>query len=163
VARWFGPVCPSLRVGARWGATFVVALLVVAMSSWLVADRAAAQVMANPFRFIQRPPQPKPAPAPANGPMLVQATEIKYDYTNNTVSAVGNVQIYYNGATIEADDVTYDQKSKRLIATGNVRLTEANGQITYGQKIDLTDDYRDGFIDSLQRTGERPKRHTQVA
>ncbi len=150
MARWFGPVCPSLRVGARWGATFVVALLVVAMSSWLVADRAAAQVMANPFRFIQRPPQPKPAPAPANGPMLVQATEIKYDYTNNTVSAVGNVQIYYNGATIEADDVTYDQKSKRLIATGNVRLTEANGQITYGQKIDLTDDYRDGFIDSLR-------------
>jgi LPS-assembly protein len=150
VARSFGPVCPSFRVGARWGATFVAALLIVAMSGWLAADRASAQVMANPFRFIQRPPQPKPPPAPANGPMLVQATEIKYDYTNNTVAAVGNVQIYYNGATIEADEVTYDQKSKRLIATGNVRLSEANGQITYGQKIDLTDDYRDGFVDSLR-------------
>jgi LPS-assembly protein len=55
--------------------------------------------------------------------MLVQATEIKYDYTNDSVSAVGNVQIYYNGATIEADEVTYNKKTKRLVATGNVRLT----------------------------------------
>ena len=82
--------------------------------------------------------------------MLVQATEIKYDYTNNTVAAVGNVQIYYGGATIEADEVIYDQKTKRLRAQGNVRLTEPDGKITYGQVIDLTDDYRDGFVDSLR-------------
>ncbi len=82
--------------------------------------------------------------------MLVQANEIRYDYTNNTVAAVGNVQIYYGGATIEADQVIYDQKTKRLVAEGNVRLTEPDGKITYGQKIDLTDDYRDGFVDSLR-------------
>lgn len=82
--------------------------------------------------------------------MLVQANEVRYDYTNNTVSAVGNVQIYYGGATVEADEVIYDQKTKRLRAQGNVRLTEANGEITYGQVIDLTDDYRDGFVDSLR-------------
>ena len=82
--------------------------------------------------------------------MLVQATEIRYDYTNNSVAAVGNVQIYYGGATIEADQVIYDQKTKRLVAEGNVRLTEPDGKITYGQKIDLTDDYRDGFVDSLR-------------
>ena len=82
--------------------------------------------------------------------MLVQATEIKYDYTNNTVAAVGNVQIYYGGATVEADEVIYDQKTKRLRAQGNVRLTEPGGKITYGQVIDLTDDYRDGFVNSLR-------------
>ena len=82
--------------------------------------------------------------------MLLQATEIRYDYTNNTVAAVGNVQIYYNGSTVEADEVIYDQKTKRLQARGNVRLTEADGKITYGQLIDLTDDYRDGFVDSLR-------------
>jgi len=37
--------------------------------------------------------------------MLVQATEIRYDYTNNSVAAVGKLQIYYAGATIEADQV----------------------------------------------------------
>ena len=82
--------------------------------------------------------------------MLVQADQIKYDYPNNSVAAVGNVQIYYGGATIEADEVIYDQKTKRLRAQGNARLTEPDGQITYGQVIDLTDDYRDGFVDSLR-------------
>ena len=82
--------------------------------------------------------------------MLVQSDEIKYDYPNNTVAAIGNVQIYYGGATIEADQVIYDQKNKRLRAVGNARLTEPDGRMTYGQVIDLTEDYRDGFIDSLQ-------------
>ena len=82
--------------------------------------------------------------------MLVQATEIRYDYTNNSVAAVGNVQIYYGSATVEADQVTYDQKTKRLRAEGNVRLTEPDGKITYGQVIDLTGDYCDGFVDSLR-------------
>ena len=149
MARSAGPICPGIRVGARLGATFVAALLAFAAGS-LAPERAAAQGVNNPLRFQLRPPQPKPPPAPANGPMLVQATEIKYDYTNNTVAAVGNVQIYYNGATIEADEVTYDQKTKRLRAQGNVRLTEADGKITYGQLIDLTDDYRDGFVNSLR-------------
>jgi len=151
VARWLGPVCPDSCVGARWGATFIATLLIFAAGCGLAPERAAAQVLINPFHFIQRPAQPKPPPpAPSSGPMLVQATEIRYDYTNNTVSAIGNVQIYYNGATIEADEVSYDQKSKRLRAQGNVRLTEADGKITYGQTIDLTDDYRDGFVDSLR-------------
>src|ERR1700752_2460472 len=82
--------------------------------------------------------------------MLVQATEMRYDNTNNSVAAVGSVQIYYGGAPIEADQVIYDQKTKRLRAEGNVRLTEPDGKITYGQVIDLTDDYRDGFVDSLR-------------
>jgi LPS-assembly protein len=151
VARSVGPVRPGSCVGARWGATLVAALLGAAAGLFLGPEPAAAQLgVSNPLHFLQRPVQAKPPPAPANGPMLVQATEIKYDYPNNAVAAVGNVQIYYNGATIEADEVTYDQKTKRLVAQGNVRLTEADGKITYGQTIDLTDDYRDGFVDSLR-------------
>ena len=82
--------------------------------------------------------------------MLVQAREIDYDYSNHRVAAVGNVQIYYGNSTLEADRVIYDQTTKRLHAEGNVRLTEADGKITYGEIIDLSDDYRDGFVDSLR-------------
>ncbi|MDO8876936.1 MAG: LPS-assembly protein LptD [Pseudolabrys sp.] len=82
--------------------------------------------------------------------MLVQAAEINYDYANHRVSAVGSVQIYYGGATLEADKVVYDQTSKRLRAEGNVRLTEEDGKVTYGEIMDLADDYRDGFVDSLR-------------
>jgi LPS-assembly protein len=82
--------------------------------------------------------------------MLLKAERLDYDNANHRVSAVGGVQIYYNGATIEADRVVYDQVTKRLRAEGNARLTEADGRVTYGEIIDLTDDYRDGFVDSLR-------------
>jgi LPS-assembly protein len=82
--------------------------------------------------------------------MLVQAREINYDYSNNRVAAVGSVQIYYAGASLEADKVIYDQKTKRLHAEGNVRLTEPDGRVTYGEIMNLSDDYRDGFVDSLR-------------
>ena len=41
-------------------------------------------------------------------------------------------------------------KDQAVAGRGNVRMTEADGKITYGQFIDLSDDYRDGFVDSLR-------------
>ncbi len=107
---------------------------------------AQAQILAFPGR-----------PAPIKGPdrsgdpqMLVRADRLDYDYTNHRVSAVGNVQIYHQGATIEADKVIYDQKNKRMHGEGNVRLTEPDGKITYGEILDFGEDFRDGFVDSLR-------------
>jgi LPS-assembly protein len=81
--------------------------------------------------------------------MLVQARRIDYDYNNHRVSAVGQVQIYYAGSILEADKVVYDERTKRLRAEGNAKLTDPDGNITYGNVMDLADDYRDGFVDSL--------------
>jgi LPS-assembly protein len=139
----------------RAGAAILAALVAFAAHSVLAPDPVAAQastaqVNTSLLHFPARPPLPKRPATQSDAPMLLQATEIRYDYTNNTVSAVGNVQIYYNGSTVEADEVVYDQKTKRLQARGNVRMTEPEGKITYGQFIDLTDDYRDGFVDSLR-------------
>jgi LPS-assembly protein len=138
-----------------------LAVTIVALTALLDLDlRPAAAQDANQFLRFEQQPRSKPSGQPLIGrggarpsgdaPMLVKANEINYDYTNNRVAAVGNVQIYFNGATVEADRVVYDQKTKRLRAEGNARLTEADGKITYGEVIDLTDDYRDGFIDSLR-------------
>ena len=141
----------GFRGPVRAAATLCVALLLCIASCVLTAERSLAQdAVRNLLTFPKRPAQPKPPTPASDGPMLVQASEIRYDYSNNTVSAVGSVQAYYRGATIEADELIYDQKSKRLRAQGNVRLTEPDGKITYGQLIDLTDDYRDGFVDSLR-------------
>ncbi|HEX4040055.1 MAG TPA: LPS-assembly protein LptD [Xanthobacteraceae bacterium] len=145
------PFCCRVRGGVGVGVTALAALFALVVAFVVLPQPLRAQQAGNLLHFPPRPPPPpkKPAP-PSNAPMLVQATEIRYDYTNNTVAAVGNVQIYYGGATIEADKVIYDQKTKRLRAQGNVRLTEPDGKITYGQSIDLSDDFRDGFVDSLQ-------------
>lgn len=82
--------------------------------------------------------------------MLVDAREIVYDRDNDRVTALGDVQLHYQGKVLEADKVTYDRKSKRVYAEGNAKLTDADGTKTYGNRFDLTDDFRDGFIDSLR-------------
>jgi LPS-assembly protein len=109
-----------------------------------------APVAAQGFTFNPIHSRPKPPPPANNGQMLVQAVEVDYDYNNQRVSAVGNVQMFFNGTSIEADKVIYDQKTKRLHAEGNIRLTDADGKITYANVMDLSDDYRDGFVDSLR-------------
>ncbi|HEU4356829.1 MAG TPA: LptA/OstA family protein, partial [Xanthobacteraceae bacterium] len=103
-------------------------------------------------QMLTFPPRPKPPVRPERSQeqMLVRAEEIRYDYTNERVSAVGNVQLYFGSSTLEADRVIYDQKTKRLHAEGNVQLTEGDGTVTRGEIMDLSDDYRDGFVDSLR-------------
>jgi LPS-assembly protein len=156
-------------LGCGWWrlATRVAAIVLVAAAGIVIESIASA-----PSAFAQRgsilsfPQRPKPA-QPGSGllgakskkdQMLVRATEMNYDYTNERVSAVGNVQIYYSGATLEADKVIYDQKTKRLHAQGNVRLAEADGKVVYADMLDLSDDFRDGFVDSLRVDGPEQTR-----
>jgi LPS-assembly protein len=147
---------PRPGIFGRVASTAVLACFAAVLIGMLAAGPAYAQT--DFFKFEQRPAKQrssmtKPgagAAAKGDKQMMVQASEVQYDHVNNRVNAVGNVQIYYDGSTIEADRVTYNQKTKRLRAEGNVRLTEPGGNITYGELLELNDDYRDGFVDSLR-------------
>ena len=141
---------PLIMRGACKGAAAMLCALAVLLCGSLAVTPAAAQSDFLAFPPRPRPPAPPPPPPGAQPQMLVQATEVQFDYTNQRVIAFGNVQIYYSGSTVEADKVIYDQKTKKLHAEGNVRLTEPDGKITYGEIMNLTDDYRDGFVDSLR-------------
>jgi LPS-assembly protein len=100
---WRKRVRPSALVLLS-AATFVA-------GCWLDIAPAQAQIMTFPQRpVVAKPPGPSPTtPQGEKTPMLLQATEIHYDTNNKRVSAVGNVQIYYSGATVEADRVIYDE------------------------------------------------------
>jgi LPS-assembly protein len=137
------PMCRA--IGA---ALLLAALLGVAFAACLAASPASAQG----FTYNPLPPRPpKPPHNPGDdGKMLLQANELDYDNVHSQVSAVGGVQIFYNGSTLEADRVIYDQKTKRLHAEGNVRMTDADGKVTTAAVLDLSDDYRNGFVDSLR-------------
>ena len=143
---------PAPRRLCRGVAGLAAVLAIMACGGLLAPAPADAQQI---LTFPQRPP-PKRSQISidrekaAQKQMLVQAREIDYDYTNHRVAAVGNVQIYYGGTTLEADKVIYDQNTKRLHAEGNVRLSEEDGKVTHGEIMDLSDDYRDGFVDSLR-------------
>ncbi|WP_375784722.1 LPS-assembly protein LptD [Bradyrhizobium sp. Pha-3] len=111
---------------------------------------APATAWAQGFIYNQHQPRATRPNVIDDNHILVQAIEVDYDYNNQHISAVGNVQMFYNGTSVEADKVIYDQKTKRLHAEGNVRMTDAEGRITYANIMDLSDDYRDGFVDSLR-------------
>ncbi|MFZ1815712.1 MAG: LPS-assembly protein LptD [Rhizobiaceae bacterium] len=85
-----------------------------------------------------------------NAQMLLEADNVVYDNDTNTVSAVGNVQIAYDGYTLVAQRVTYSRSSGRVVASGNVEILEPNGSRIFAEEIDVTDDFRDGFVSSLR-------------
>jgi len=95
--------------GCRASRAAAVLLIVSASVLFGLAQSRPALAQQNPLLTFQNQVRPTPTgksisakPAPG-AQMLVQANEIRYDYNNLLVSAVGNVQIYYNGATIEAE------------------------------------------------------------
>ena len=139
----------SWRKRVKQSVLILLSAAAVVASGGIYIAPAEAQ-MVFPVPPSKNKPRPAPAkPAGEKSPMLLQATEIHYDTNNKRVSAVGNVQIYYSGTTIEADKVIYDETTHRLQAEGSVRLTEPDGKITYSDLMNLSDDFRDGFVDSL--------------
>ena len=88
--------------------------------------------------------------ADGEGQMLLEADELVYNNNNDSVEAVGNVQIAYNGYTLVAQRVTYSRSTGRVIAQGNVEIIEPNGARVLAEQIDITDDFSDGFISALR-------------
>jgi LPS-assembly protein len=82
-------------------------------------------------------------------PLYLQGDELIYDTKGNKIRARGNVEIFYNNYILKADEVQYDQTAGTLTAIGNVELREPNGSIARAERYTLSEDFRDGFIQSL--------------
>ena len=82
--------------------------------------------------------------------MLLEADTLIYDNNDETVTASGNVRIDYGGNRLVANRVTYDRRTRRLIASGNVQIVDQDGTTIYSDKIDITDDFGDGFVNALR-------------
>ncbi|HEX2255567.1 MAG TPA: LPS-assembly protein LptD [Afifellaceae bacterium] len=90
--------------------------------------------------------------------MLLEADELVYDFDRELVTAVGNVRVFYNGHQVEAAQITYHRASGRLIASGGVRIVEPGGNVITAREADITDDFAEGFIESLNvETVERTR------
>ena len=129
----------------------------IALSLAIAAVAACAQLFAGPAA-AQTPSLPGPrnaspaqsAQAKPQDKLVIDADELVYDKDKNTISAVGSVQLFYQGRVLQADRVTYDRASKRVYAEGHAKMTDEHGNIVYGSRFALSDDFRDGFIDSVQ-------------
>ena len=126
---------PAARAG-------LLALAVVWLAlAPLIAGPAAAQTQPATASSTQAKPQDK---------LVIDADELVYDKDKNTVTAQGSVQLFYQGRVLQADKVIYERAAKRVYAEGHAKMTDEHGDVVYGSRFELSDDFRDGFIDSVQ-------------
>ena len=126
--------------------------------SRLARGTALACVLALPFISVAALPSPASAQdalganyqSDPSARMLLQADELVYDRDVNTVTAQGKVRIEYDGNHLVADKVTYNQQTRRMTATGNVEIVERDGNKIYSDHMDITDSFRDGFVNGLR-------------
>lgn len=137
----------ELRAVSRGAGRFLLAAL-VAVS--VMGSAGAALSQANTSMFPKTPggmfgAKPK---LDNTQPLHLQGDQLVYE--GSRVIARGNVEIFYNNNILRADEVIYDQGDNTLSASGNVELKDANGNVTRSDQIKLTDDFRDGFVQSLK-------------
>ncbi|PZO77169.1 MAG: LPS-assembly protein LptD [Mesorhizobium amorphae] len=88
--------------------------------------------------------------ASPDGQMLLEADTLTYNNDTNTVTAAGSVRIDYGGNRLVANQVTYDRNTSRLIASGGVELIDPDGTRVTSDKVDITDDFGEGFVNALR-------------
>ncbi len=87
---------------------------------------------------------------PEGSKLVLSSNELVYNKDAQIVTASGAVQINYGGYRMVAQKVEYNQKSGRMMALGNVELITPDGNRMYGDKMDVTDSFSDGFVNALR-------------
>ncbi|MEZ0495336.1 LPS-assembly protein LptD [Sphingomonas sp. IW22] len=96
------------------------------------------------------PPPPVVAETPrADDQIDFAADNLEYDFEGEVVSAAGDVRLFRQGERLRADAVTWNRKTGQVVAEGNIAVTNPEGDIAYGDRIELTDTLRDGVINNM--------------
>ena len=124
-------------------------LATIALSLAIAAVAACAQLFAGPAA-AQTPPPAQSTQAKPQDKLVIDADQLIYDKDKNTVTAEGSVQLFYQGRVLQADRVIYDRASKRVYAEGHAKMTDEHGNVVYGSRFALSDDFANGFMESVQ-------------
>lgn len=87
---------------------------------------------------------------PKDAKLYLSSDMLIYDRDHQKIMARGAVRINYAGYKLVAQSVTYDQKNGRLIANGKIEMIEPGGNQVYADTLDVTDNFAQGFINSLR-------------
>lgn len=85
-----------------------------------------------------------------NKPVLYYADSQTYDRELGILILKGHVEFNYEGITLEADYVTYNEQADLITASGHVRMREAEGDIYWGEYLELTGDMKEGILLGLR-------------
>ena len=125
--------------------------------SLLFGTAAAAQDLGD--RSVPAPSAPAALPADAPAPTADQiqfsADALEYDTDADIVTAAGEVRMSRESQRLRADKVVWNRNTGRVVATGNIAATNPEGDIAYGDSIELTDTLKDGVVANLLLVLER--------
>jgi LPS-assembly protein len=110
--------------------------------------------------------QETPAPSPVSGPEPLAVTassngeepepevnfsadRLIFEEESDTVTATGQVRMRRDGYWLSADEVVWVRPTGQVQARGNVRVVSPEGDIAYGDTVELTDTLRDGIVSNL--------------
>lgn len=82
-------------------------------------------------------------------PISFSADRVRYDRELSVITATGNVEVTRVDRVLRADTITYNQQTDVVTASGNIVLVEPTGEVTFGQYMELTGDFKDGIIEDI--------------
>ena len=124
-----------------------------ALAATLFAGSAHAQDLQS--RPVAPPSSSDPAlSAPAAKPndaeqVQFSAGSLEYDTNTDIVTALTAVRMFRQGDRLRADKVVWNRKTGRVVATGNIAVTNPEGDVAYGDSIELTDSMKDGVVENM--------------
>lgn len=99
------------------------------------------------------PPAPLPesaSPAPATADDIdFSSDQLEYDSRADVVTASGDVRLTRDGNRLRADRVTWSRSTGQVVAEGDIAVTNPEGDVAYGDRIELTDSLKDGVVDNM--------------
>jgi LPS-assembly protein len=138
-----------VRCNLLAGCGLVLALMLGAPATAQDLQDRAVPVPAAPEAL------PTDAPAPATDQVRFSADALEYDSEADIVTANGEVRMTRQGDRLRAEKVVWNRKTGRVVATGKIAVTNPQGDIAYGDSIELTDSLKDGVVDNMLVVLER--------
>ena len=95
------------------------------------------------------------AAQPDQGPVSLVADRVEYDNANSTLTAEGNVEVYYGERTLTASRIVYMREFDRLTAEGPIVLRGPEGATVLASAAELDTQLRNGIIQGAQAVMEQ--------
>lgn len=77
------------------------------------------------------------------------AAVVEYDANTETVTAKGDVIANHEGYSVRADTIVWNRSTGQVVAEGNIRTIGPEGDVAYGDKVQLSDALKDGVINNM--------------
>jgi len=81
--------------------------------------------------------------------VLFSADEVVRATPDAPIIARGSVEAYFQGSRLRADRLIYDPATRIVIAIGRVSVTDPDGSTAFADRVELTDDFRDGLAEGF--------------